>query len=37
MYTHPDSAASLHRDRRRDIRADIGSNYPCHHRAIARR
>jgi hypothetical protein len=26
MYTHPDSAAKLHRDRHRDMRADIGSH-----------
>ena len=24
MYTHPDNAAKLARDRRRDLRADIG-------------
>jgi hypothetical protein len=26
MYTHPDNAASLDRDRRRDMRANIGSH-----------
>jgi hypothetical protein len=26
MYTHPDNAASLHRDRHRAMRADIGSH-----------
>ena len=26
MYTHPDSAASLHHDRHRDMRADIGAH-----------
>jgi hypothetical protein len=26
MYTHPDDAAKLDRDRHRDMRADIGSH-----------
>jgi hypothetical protein len=29
MYTHPDNAASLARDRHRDLRADIGSHRPA--------
>jgi hypothetical protein len=29
MYTHPDNAASLARDRHRDLRADIASHRPA--------
>ena len=36
MYTHPDNAASLNRDRRRDMRADISSHrLPRHLRDLA--